>query len=317
MSSNIDRLKPNLEHRGPLPIPRVGTAEQLRFADFFAGIGGFHLAFESIGATCVFASENDPHARAAYEANFKHRSPALFADGKFAGDIRDVDVADIPNFDVLCAGFPCQPFSIAGPRRGFDDPRGTLFFEIARVLKAKQPAAFFLENVRGLQSHDGGRTLRIIESILTDQLGYSLHTKIVKACEFGLPQLRPRLFMVGFRDPDTAFDWPTPIPLEMSMDDVFEGKCHRKIGWTVLVGGDGKRPGLRGNWDGYYVNGRLERLQPRQCLRMQGFPRDFILSEAKTHARRQIGNAVAVPAVAAVAGRIAVSLNFPIKEQPL
>lgn len=314
MTSTLNKTFPSLKDGPPRIRLRTEIPARLRFADLFAGIGGFHLAMEAIGAECVFASENDPHARTTYESNFKHRSPALFAREQFAGDIKAVDTSRIPDFEVLCAGFPCQAFSIAGRRRGFDDPRGTLFFEIVRVLTDKRPAAFFLENVRGLTSHDGGRTLRIIEDILTEQLGYSLHMKIVKACDFGLPQLRPRLFMVGFRDPETPFVWPEPIPLEMSMDDIFEGNCHRKIGWTVLVGGDGKRPGLKRNWDGYYVDGELQRLTPRHGLRMQGFPRDFQLPKAKTHARRQVGNAVAVPAVAAVARQIAISLNFPVKE---
>lgn len=314
MSSTLTRAAP-VGGQPPPVLPRVDRGHRLRFADLFAGIGGFHLAFESIGAECVFAAENDPHARETYERNFGHRCPGLFTSGQFTGDIRTVDAETITDFEVLCAGFPCQAFSIAGKRGGFNDPRGTMFFDIARILKAKRPAAFFLENVRGLQSHDGGRTLRIIEHQLTKQLGYSLHMRVIRACDFGLPQLRPRLFMVGFRDPDTPFEWPEPEPLDTSMDDIFDGKCHRPVGRTILTGGNGKRPGVRFNWDGYYVNGELRHLTPHQCLRMQGFPPDFRLPPQVTHARRQIGNAVAVPAVAAVAREIVRSLGYPTHDR--
>lgn len=131
----------------------------------------------------------------------------MFAKGNFAGDIMTVDPNHIPDFDILCAGFPCQPFSLAGKQKGFADPRGTIFFEIIRILKAKKPKAFFLENVRNLLSHDKGRTFATIRHSL-ESLGYSFHFNVVKACDFGLPQYRPRVFMIGFKDKETQFSFP-------------------------------------------------------------------------------------------------------------
>jgi DNA (cytosine-5)-methyltransferase 1 len=168
-----------------------------RFIDLFAGIGGFHLALHDLGAKCVFASEWNDHARKTYEHNFKSISPSLFKNGNFAGDITQVSKKDIPDFDILTGGFPCQPFSQAGKQKGFDDTRGTLFFDIAEIIKVKKPAALFLENVRHLYSHDEGRTFQTIKRILTEELGYSFQEFIVKASDHGLPQFRPRLFMIG------------------------------------------------------------------------------------------------------------------------
>ena len=131
---------------------------KVTFIDLFAGIGGFHLALHNVGAECVFASEWDDSARLTYETNFRKISSNLFKNGNFAGDITKVDKKSIPDFDILCAGFPCQPFSQAGFKKGFSDIRGTLFFDIAEIIRVKKPKAFFLENVRGLYSHDEGRT---------------------------------------------------------------------------------------------------------------------------------------------------------------
>ncbi|MEV0707389.1 DNA (cytosine-5-)-methyltransferase [Nocardia aurea] len=180
-------------------------------AELYAGIGGFSLGFETLGASTVFASESNPAARKTFETNFHHRYPRMFGDGHFVGDIRKVDARDLPKYDVLTAGFPCQPFSIIGARRGFDDARGTAFFDIVRILEVTRPAAFFLENVQGLMSHNGGRTLAVIKNLLTDHLGYGLHSKVLRACDFGLPQLRPRLFLVGFRQRRTRFSFPDPV----------------------------------------------------------------------------------------------------------
>jgi len=177
---------------------------EFTFIDLFAGIGGFHIAMESLGGECVFASEIDPHARKTYECNFKETNPELFSLGMFNDDIRKISPLDLPDFDVLCAGFPCQPFSQAGHKRGFKDnhksERGNLFFNIVEILEAKKPTAFFLENVRGIVNHDGGNTFRIIREIIENELGYSFHYQVVKASDYCLPQLRPRTFMIGFKD---------------------------------------------------------------------------------------------------------------------
>jgi DNA (cytosine-5)-methyltransferase 1 len=213
---------------------------------------------------------------------------------------------------VLCAGFPCQPFSLAGSKRGFADPRGSLFFEIVRVLDAKRPAAFFLDNVRGLQSHDKRRTLEVIRRCLTEDLGYSFHVQVVRACDFGLPQLRQRLFMVGFREPRTAFGFPEPIPLTITMDDIMGGRCDRRIGYTIMASGRGQslEPRRCRAWDAYLVDGQLRRLTPRQARIMQGFPASFVLPESVPQTMKQLGNSVAIPAVEATARQIVRSLGY-------
>src|SRR3989344_4679417 len=159
---------------------------QIKIIDLFAGIGGFHLAFHNVGAECVFASEWDAPARKTYRHNLYKTSPELFDQGNFAGDITQVDPKTIPNFNVLCAGFPCQPFSQAGFKKGFNETRGTLFFNIVTILKEKQPEAFFLENVRHLFKHDDGRTFETIKRTIEEDLGYSFFYKIVKASDAGL-----------------------------------------------------------------------------------------------------------------------------------
>lgn len=284
---------------------QVGT---YKFIDLFAGIGGFHLAFHHLGAECVFAAEWDTHARKTYEFNFKDLSPKLFENGMFARDITEVAPSSIPDFDVLCAGFPCQPFSQAGFKMGFDETRGTLFFNIASIIKAKQPQAFFLENVRHLQNHDDGRTLATISRVLRDELGYSFHTKIVKASDHGLPQHRPRLFMVGFKD-GRDFSFPNPVPLEKTMSDIWHGACAKKVGYTLRVGGRGSGVNDRRNWDCYIVDNQERRLGPIEGLAMQGFPANFKFPVSQTQAMKQLGNSVAVPAIEATAAAILEKLN--------
>ncbi len=278
-------------------------------ADLFAGIGGFHLAFHRLGAECVFASEWDEHARKTYEHNFKKISPDLFESGNFAGDITKVSASAVPDFDILTGGFPCQPFSQAGFKKGFQDARGTLFFDIARIIRAKRPVAYFIENVRHLQKHDDGKTFAAIKRIIEDDLGYSFHAKIVKASDFGLPQHRPRLYMVGFRDKDVPFKFPDPVPLKMSMSDVFGGECARNVGFTLRLGGRGSGLNDRRNWDTYLVDGKQRRLSPLEGKKMMGFPNSFHFPVTETQAMRQLGNSVAVNAIRATAREIISSLN--------
>lgn len=275
------------------------------FIDLFAGIGGFHLAMESLGGVCVFASEIDPYARKTYEHNFKKISPQLFENHLFNDDIRKITPNDLPDFDVLCAGFPCQPFSQAGHRRGFDDnhnsERGNLFFNIVDILEAKKPKAFFLENVRGLVNHDNGKTLQIIQNILKEELGYSFYFKIVHASDYGLPQLRPRIFMIGFLNDHlhNGFTFPEKMPLKLTMSDVWGGKCHREIGFTLRVGGRGSKIDDRRNWDRYLVDGIERQLMPEQAKKMQGFPETFEFPVPVSQAMKQLGNSVAIDAVRA------------------
>lgn len=268
-----------------------------KFIDLFAGIGGFHIALHNLGAECVFASEWDEAARKTYEENLRKVSPKLFETGNFAGDITKVDKASIPDFDILCGGFPCQPFSQAGHKLGFDDTRGTLFFDIAEIIKVKQPKAFFLENVRGLFKHDNGKTFEVIQRTLTEELGYSLHYSIVKASEHGLPQHRPRLFMVGFKDPTTPFLFPEKRELAYTMSEVMKGKVDREIGFTLRVGGGSSPIEDRRNWDGYIVDGELRRISPEEGKKLQGFPDDFVFPVSRREAMKQLGNSVAINAI--------------------
>jgi DNA (cytosine-5)-methyltransferase 1 len=268
-----------------------------RFIDLFAGIGGFHLAFHQLGAECVFASEWDESARKTYEHNFKSISPKLFSSGNFVGDITKIDKSEIPDFDILCGGFPCQPFSQAGYKLGFEDTRGTLFFDIAEILKIKRPKAFFIENVRGLFKHDDGKTFQVISNTITKDLGYSLHYGIVRASDHGLPQHRPRLYMVGFKDPKVPFTIPFKRPLEFTMSDVMNGKVDREIGFTLRVGGGRSPIDDRRNWDGYIVDGEIRRLTPSEGKMMQGFPNNFEFPVSNAEALKQLGNSVAINAI--------------------
>ncbi len=192
---------------------KILKSDKIRFIDLFAGIGGMRLAFESVGAECVFTSEWDKFAVQTYMANHDTRHPVF-------GDIREVDPKSVPDHEVLVAGFPCQPFSLAGVSKknslgkshGFaDETQGTLFFYIAEILKAKQPQAFLLENVKNLVSHDGGNTFRVIQKVLVEELGYSISFKIIDAAKF-LPQHRERIFIVGYRDSKKQFDWNAVTP---------------------------------------------------------------------------------------------------------
>lgn len=272
------------------------------FIDLFAGIGGFHLAASQVGGKCIFASEIDAAARKTYLANHK-------IDGDFAEDITRIAPQDIPTHDLLCAGFPCQPFSQAGFKKGFDDIRGTLFFHIAQIIDSKRPKAFFLENVRYLLNHEDGKTFAKIRDVLEQELGYSFAYKIVKASDFGLPQHRPRLFMVGFINNAINFNFPEKIPLTKTMSDILGKKCHKTIGFTLRVGGRGSRIEDRRNWDRYLADGEEYKLTPKDALSMMGFDQNFIFPVSQTQAMKQLGNSVAVPAIRATVEAIAKCLQ--------
>lgn len=201
----------------PFPSPEKPA---FKFIDLFAGIGGFRLAMQALGGKCVFTSEWDEKAKKTYETNFGERP---------FGDItKESTKSFIPDdFDVLCAGFPCQAFSIAGRRGGFEDTRGTLFFDVAEIIKRKRPRAIFLENVKGLRNHDRGQTLSTILNVLRNDLGYYVpDPQVINAKDFGVPQNRERVFIVGFRqDLDVSdFTYPEPQGIKVSFDDVMEEK---------------------------------------------------------------------------------------------
>jgi DNA (cytosine-5)-methyltransferase 1 len=309
------------------------SAKNQRFIDLFAGIGGFHIAMESIGGECVFVSEWDKFARLTYEHNFAKTNPSLF-DGKgmgnetaaFVGDITKVTdrlrngEKAIPDFEVLTGGFPCQPFSQAGLKKGMDEARGTLFFDILQILKSKikegNPVqAYFLENVRGLINHRSGEesTLAIIKKNL-EGLGYTFDYELVWASDHGVPQHRPRVFIYGFLDHQARerFIKPEKRELKQTMSHVWGGKAHKDIGWTLRVGGRGSGIADRRNWDCYIVDGETRRLGPKEGLKMQGFPKSFEFPEqiSETQAMKQLGNSVAVPAIADWGRSIARALNW-------
>jgi DNA (cytosine-5)-methyltransferase 1 len=293
----------------------MNEQSKFKFIDLFAGIGGFHLAMHRLGGECVFASEVDNFARQTYQHNFKKISPELFDSGLFNDDIRNIMPEEIPDFDVLCAGFPCQPFSQAGQKRGFEDnhksERGNLFFNITEIIEAKKPKAFFLENVTGLIQHDDGKTFKIIRQILEKELGYSFYHQVVKASDYGLPQLRPRVFIIGFRDDGfmSGFTFPSKKPLKFTMSDVWEGNCDRNIGFTIRIGGRGSEITDRRNWDAYRVDGIVKRLSYSEARKMQGFPDEYEFPVSPTQAIKQLGNSVAVDAVEAVGKNVITYMN--------
>jgi DNA (cytosine-5)-methyltransferase 1 len=268
------------------------------FIDLFAGIGEFHIALSNLGAKCVMACEIDEAARTIYKVN---HNPEMMHE-----DITTLELDAIPDHDLLCAGFPCQPFSQGGFKRGFHDTRGTLFFNIHQILKHKKPKAFFLENVRHIKNHDGGNTMKIIESCITE-LGYSFHSFIVRASDHGLPQHRPRCFMVGFAN-GQEFSPPKRRELEKTMSDILGGECPRDIGFTLRVGGRHSPITGRHNWDGYIVDGEARRLSIKEAAAMQGFPEDFVFPNSQKEAMKQLGNSVAIPAIQDYAKEILASL---------
>ena len=191
--------------------PNPMKTDHFTFIDLFAGIGGMRIPFDRLGGKCVFSSEWDNHAQQTYYHNFGEMPE---------GDITKIDEKDIPNHDILLAGFPCQPFSIIGDKQGFSDTRGTLFFDIERILSEQKPAAFLLENVRQLLSHDKGRTFAVIQDSLS-RLGYTIYDDVLNALDFGLPQKRERIFIVGFREP-LAFDFPQGNGAYKPLSEVLE-----------------------------------------------------------------------------------------------
>ena len=201
----------------PFPSPRK---PKFKFIDLFAGIGGFRLAFQNLGGKCVFTSEWDKYSKKTYEANF--------GEVPFGDITKPETKKHIPKgFDILCAGFPCQAFSIAGKKGGFEDTRGTLFFDVAEIIKKKKPKAFFLENVKGLRNHDKGKTLATILNTLREDLNYYVpNPEIINAKEFGVPQNRERIFIVGFRKDlgINDFKYPEPTNKGVVLEEILEKK---------------------------------------------------------------------------------------------
>lgn len=296
------------------------NSRKLTFIDLFAGIGGIRIAFERAGARCVFTSEIDEACQKTYEANFGETP---------VGDITKIKAEDIPDHDILTGGFPCQAFSIIGERMGFADTRGTLFFEIERILKAKRPKAFLLENVKQLTSHDNGKTFKVILEKLRD-LDYYVHYKVLNGLDFGVPQKRERIVIVGFEE-NYPFEFPKNHGSEnRALKDVLEPEeniekkhyitkymaqklaskvkknfCRPSIWHENKAGNIGIHPfscALRANGSYNYllVNGE-RRLTPREMLRLQGFPDSYKIVVSDFQVRKQAGNGVVIPKIEAVA----------------
>ena len=306
---------------------------KLKTIDLFAGIGGIRLGFERFGCENVFTSEWDKDAQIMYEANFGEKP---------FGDITQIAPQSIPDHDILLAGFPCQPFSIIGQMQGFSDTRGTLFFNIEEILRAKQPAAFLLENVKQLTTHDNGRTFKTILQKL-ENLGYHTHHTVLNALDFGLPQKRERTVIVGFKE-NIAFRFPrkkgafTPLSKILENDEDVDkklfaskeivGKRQSKIKiepfypsvWHENKGGNisilpfscALRAG--GSYNYLLVNGN-RRLSSRELLRLQGFPEDFKIAVGYGAMRKLTGNSVAVPVFEAIAEEMLKAMDSPKANQ--
>lgn len=298
------------------PLVELDTPETFTFIDLFAGIGGFHQALKQLGGECVFASEMDKHARETYRYN--HAIDEAF----FNDDIRSISPCQIPDHDVLCAGFPCQPFSQAGKKKGFKDgensERGNLFFNIVDILEAKRPKAFILENVRHLVNHDNGHTFATILQYL-QEIHYDVSYKILKASDFNVPQHRARIFIVGFDrlqvNTTYPFEFPQALPLTKTMSDIFGAPCDKKVGFTLRVGGKGSGIDDRRNWEFYRVNGEVRRIGLKEAIEMMGLEPSFHFPVSKTQAMKQLGNSVCVPVVSAVAKHLLHYVTRYEKEQ--
>jgi len=308
----------------------------IRIADFFCGVGGIRLGIEQAGkkkgisVKCVYSNDSDKYTRITYEKNFPCKV--------VPESITEISTEDIPDFDLLLAGFPCQSFSVAGNRLGFGDSRGELFFEIIRILKAKKPRAFLLENVKNLKTHNQGKTYgTIIEAL--EGVGYHVKSQVMNSCTHGnIPQNRERIFIVGFLEPNT-FRFPGEIPLDVTVTSLLEddekipdkyfytekskifgklrdvvvehGKVYQYRRGMVRENKSSVCPTLvkTGGTGGHNVpiilseNG-IRKLTPRECFRLQGFPDDFLLPLADSHLYCQAGNTVTVPVIRRIATQI-------------
>ena len=309
--------------------------KQLNFIDLFAGIGGFRIALEKSGANCVFSSEWDKYAQITYKENF--------GDVPY-GDIKKIDEKDIPKHDILCAGFPCQAFSISGKQKGFEDSRGTLFFEIARIVSHHKPKILFLENVANLRKHSDGETIEFMKKILSE-LGYDVFMDILNASDYGVPQARKRIYIVAFKKELNIkkFEFPTPTNEDIALEDILlsdeeteEFLIKRdditlkdieikerilkpiRIG-TINKGGQGDRiyspkghaitlsaygGGSGAKTGAYLINGKVRKLAPEECKLVQGFPRNFKIPVTNSQAWKQFGNSVSVPVLSKIMDKV-------------
>ena len=301
----------------------------MKFIDLFAGIGGLRLGFEKAGGECVFSSEIDKYAKVTYELNFREKP---------AGDIRKIKSKDIPKHDILLAGFPCQPFSVAGERKGLKDIRGNLFYEIIRILEDCQPKAFLLENVKGLTSLNKGKTFELILKELEGS-GYKVYSKVLNTMDYGnIPQTRERVYIVGFLT-DYKFSFPEKIPLKKTVQDIIlRGEQDKKYYYDrfdifKVLQQDITKKDTVYQWRRSYVRENknkvcptlmahmgtgghnvplikdaygIRKLTPIECARFQGFPDNFKLPNniSDCHLYKQLGNSVSVPVVKRIAKKM-------------
>lgn len=298
----------------------------LKIADLFAGIGGIRLGFERVfnDIECVFSSEIDKFAIQTYKANF-NETPK--------GDITKISSDEMPDFDLLMAGFPCQPFSSAGLKKGFFDERGGMFFEVVRILRDKKPSIFLLENVKNLKSHNKGKTLEFMIKSLQN-LGYDVHFEILKARDFGLAQNRERIYIVGFNF-KANFSFPSPLNIKTKLGEILEKNVDSKYTISNKLWIGHQRRKIQNKKDGkgfgyslfdenspytntlsarYYKDGseilikqngiNPRKLTPRECARLQGFDDKFKIVVSDNQAYKQFGNSVAINVIEAIAKEI-------------
>ena len=303
--------------------------KNFKIIDLFAGIGGIRLGFEKYGGEGVFSSEWDKYAQITYQTNF---------DEIPYGDITEIQANEVPSFDILLGGFPCQPFSQAGLKRGFADTRGTLFFDVARIIKHHKPSVVFLENVKRFKTHDGGNTFNVVKTTLED-MGYEVHAKILNAKHFGVPQNRERIYIIAFLG-KTNFQFPEGAKVKTRLGDILEEnvddkytlsdklwaghqrrkKAHAKKGYGFgycLFDHDSEYTSTISAR--YYKDGseilieqkgkNPRKLTPREAARLQGYPDSFVIPVSDTQAYKQFGNSVAVPVIKALAKRITKELR--------
>ncbi len=299
----------------------------MKVVSFFSGIGGLDKGFLDAGYNVIWANDFDKYAVETYKSNYDNEI--------ILGDINSIELKDIPDCDVIIGGFPCQPFSLMGEQRGFEDARGTLFFRIAEIIKDKidkgeKPKVIVLENVKALKTHDKGRTFNTIKRILSEDLDYKFYETILNSADYGVPQTRNRTYMVCFANKNVEFSFPKPAVLNNSLQDLLETEVDDKyflsdrILPTILSSGTGgyrakseidltvARPLCatmakmhRACQDNYVTQkGRIRRLTPRECARLQGFDDSFVIPVSDCQAYKQFGNAVTVNVSRAVAESI-------------
>lgn len=317
------------------------------FIDLFAGLGGFRISLESLGAKCIYSNDWNISVQKVYAENFGETPE---------GDITQVDEHTIPDHDILCAGFPCQAFSISGKQRGFEDSRGTLFFDVARIVKAKKPKVVFMENVKNFATHDNGKTLEVIKSTM-EELGYTFYQEVLNAADYGIPQNRERIYMVCFRNDlkVNSFTYPKPFKLTRHVEDfllddeellkeltierpdtyyngvkdneyrnksirlgmVNKGRQGERIysakGIAITLSANGG--GIFAKTGGYLINGKTRKLHPRECARIMGYPDSYKISQNTNQAYTQLGNSVVIDVLQFIAIEIGTVLEEKNKKR--